>query len=146
MNEHYRQGIGAALRHNQVAYAYSVMATASFGVLAKEVGAPDVPDCFLFVVGAGLGFAGVNLAVTRGFSRELADEPSRVIALANALSFFSTAAGLAVAALIGWLGSGWYPWLVGPLAATLVFIVGAGAEMGLAGWKHEAGGVERSAE
>jgi hypothetical protein len=66
-----------------------------------------------------------------------------VIALANALSFFSTAAGLGAVTLIGWLGSGWYAWLVGPPAATLVFIVGAGAEMGLADWKHEAGGVGR---
>jgi hypothetical protein len=64
-----------------------------------------------------------------------------VVALANALSFFSTAAGLGATVLIGWFGAGWYPWLIGPLAATLVFIVGAGAEMGIAGWKHEAGGV-----
>lgn len=39
-----------------------------------------------------------------------------------------------------------YPWLVGPPAATLVLIVGAGAEMGLAGRKHEAGGVGRCGE
>jgi hypothetical protein len=141
MIRHYRQGLGAALRHNQVAYAYSVTMTATFGVLAKEDGSPGVPECFLFIVGAGVCYALVNVAVTRGFRDELADEPSHVISLAVALSFFSTAAALGVATLVAWLGSGWYPWLLAPLASSFVFITGAGVEMGIAGWRHGAGGV-----
>lgn len=141
--KHYRQGLGAALRHNQVAYAYSVTATATFGVLAKERGTPDVVECFLFIAGAGVTFALVNILVTKGFSEELADEPSHVVSLAITLSFFSTGAGLGVGTLVAWLGDGWYPWLLAPLASSLVFIAGAGAEMGLAGWHHDAGGVER---
>lgn len=31
--EHYRRGLGSALRHNQVAYAYSATITALFGVM-----------------------------------------------------------------------------------------------------------------
>ena len=139
---HYERGLGAALRHNQVAYAYSVTMTATFGVLAKERGAPGVPECFLFIVGGGLCYALVNALVTRGFREELADEPSHVISLAVSLSFFSTAAGLGVATLVAWLGSGWYPWLLAPLSSSLVFIAGAGAEMGLAGWQHGEGGVQ----
>jgi hypothetical protein len=141
---HYAHGLGAALRHNQVAYAFSVMSTATFGVLAKEDGSPNVADCFLFLAGAGIAFAVVNIAVTRAFQRELADEPSHVIALATALSFFSIAAAVGVATLVAWLGSGWFPWLVAPLAATLVFIVGAGLEMGIAGLKHPSGGRSRA--
>jgi hypothetical protein len=141
--KHYKQGLGAALRHNQVAYAYSVTATGTFGVLAKERGTPGIPECFLFIAGAGVSFALLNVLVTKAFSEELADEPSHVIALAISLSFFSTGAALGVAALVAWLGAGWYPWLLAPFGATLVFIAGAGAEMGLAGWHHDAGGVER---
>jgi len=99
---HYLQGLGAALRHNQVAYAFSVTASATFGVLAKEDGAPGVPECFLFLAGAGAGFAVVNLLVTRAFTEELADEPSHVIALATALSLFSTGAALCAATLVAW--------------------------------------------
>ena len=143
---HYLQGLGAALRHNQVAYAFSVTASATFGVLAKEDGAPGVPECFLFLAGAGAGFAVVNLLVTRAFTEELADEPSHVIALATALSLFSTGAALGAATLVAWLGHGWYPWIVAPFGATLVFIASAGAEMGLAGWKHGAGGVDGAGE
>lgn len=116
--------------------------TTTFGVLAKERGAPGIPECFLFIAGAGVAFACVNVLVTKAFSEELADEPSHVIALAISFSFFSTGAGLGIAALVAWLGRGWYPWLLAPLASSLVFIAGAGAEMGLAGWHHDAGGVE----
>ncbi len=140
--DHYRHGLGSALRHNQVAYAYSVMITASFGALARLDGTPSVGDCFLYLVGASVAFAVVNVVVTRRFSERLPREPSEVVALGTALSIFSTSAGLAIAAGIGWAGGGWIPWLAGPFAATLVFILGAGAEMGLAGWKHEAGGVD----
>jgi hypothetical protein len=140
--KHYRQGLGAALRHNQVAYAYSVTMTATFGVLAKEDGAPGVPECFLYIAGAGVCFALANVVVTRAFSEELADEPSHVVSLAISLSFFSTAAALGIATLVAWLGSGWYPWLLAPLASSVVFIAGAGAEMGIAGWQHGAGGVD----
>jgi hypothetical protein len=144
--KHYLQGLGAALRHNQVAYAFSVTASATFGVLDKEDGTPGVPECFLFIAGAGVGFAIINVLVTRAFTEELADEPSHVVALATALSFFSTGAALGVATIVAWLGHGWFPWVVAPFAATLVFIAGAGAEMGLAGWKHGAGGVQRAGE
>jgi hypothetical protein len=144
---HYRRGLGAALRHNQVAYAYSVMATATFGALAKLDGMPNVADCFLYLVGAGVAFALINVAVTRGFSERLPREPSEVVALGTALSLFSTAAALGIAALIGWVdGGAWPAWLVGPFLATLVFVLGAGGEMGLAGWHHDAGGVAAADE
>jgi hypothetical protein len=144
--KHYLQGLGATLRHNQVAYAFSVMATATFGVLAKEDGSPGVPECFLFIAGAGAGFAIINVLVTRAFTQELADEPSHVVALATALSFFSTGGALGAATLVAWLGHGWFPWIVAPFAGTVVFIASAGAEMGIAGWKHGAGGVDAPGE
>jgi hypothetical protein len=144
--DHYRHGLGAALRHNQVAYAYSVMITATFGALAKEDRAPDVPDCFLYLVGAGVAFALINVTLTRGFRERLPQEPSEVVALGTALSLLSTAASLGVAVAVGALTGGWVPWLVGPFVASLVFVFGAGGEMGLAGWKHDSGGVEKNGE
>jgi hypothetical protein len=141
---HYRKGLGAALRHNQVAYSYSVMITGTFGALSKETHAPDVPECFFFLVGAGVAFALVNVLVTRMFTERLPQEPSEVVALGTAISLFSTAAALGVGTLIGWRLGGWPAWLVAPFAASVVFIFGAGGEMGLAGWKHGAGGVDQA--
>jgi MFS family permease len=140
-HDHYRRGLGTALRHNQVAYSYSAMTTALFGVLQHDkAGGPDLTQAFLFVVGAGVAFAVVNAAVTHWFSERLPREPSEVVALGTAISVFSMAAGLGIGALVGWAAPPGVAWPVAPLAASIGFILLSGLEMGLAGYTHEAGG------
>ena len=139
-HEHYRRGLGTALRHNQVAYSYSATTTALFGVISDESGIPNVGECFLFVVGAGVAFAIVNAAVTQGFSERLPREPSEVVALGTAISVFSMAAGLGAGTLVAWLAGPWIAWPLAPLAASIGFILLSGLEMGLAGYYHDAGG------
>ena len=139
-HEHYRRGLGTALRHNQVAYSYSATTTALFGVISDESGIPNVAQCFLFIVGAGVAFAVVNAAVTQWFSERLPREPSEVVALGTAISLFSMAAGLGAGTLVAWLSGGWIAWPLAPLAASMGFILLSGLEMGLAGYAHEAGG------
>jgi hypothetical protein len=138
---HYRRGLGTALRHNQIAYAYSITITAGFGALAALDGAPDVVECFLSLVGTGVAFALANAVVTGGYKKRLPREPSEVIALGSTFSLVSMAGGLGVACLVGWAFPAWVPWLVAPFAATIVYLVGAGAELAFAGYRHEAGGV-----
>jgi hypothetical protein len=138
---HYERGLGAAMRYNQVAYAYSVTITATFGVLSKEQHAPDVLECFLFVIGAGVAYSGINVVVTRGFTERFPREPSEVVALGVALSFFSTCVALGVAALISRGLDGWPAWPIGSFGASVVFLLGAGAELAIAGWRHDAGGI-----
>jgi MFS family permease len=140
-HEHYRRGLGSALRQNQVAYSYSATLTALFGVISDESGIPKVGQCFLFVLGAGVAFALVNAAVTKWFSERLPQEPSEVVSLGTALSFFSMAAALGAGTLVAWLAGPWVAWPLAPLATSIAFIVIAGVEMGLAGYRHEAGGI-----
>lgn len=140
-HEHYRRGLGTALRHNQVAYAYSATMTALFGVLEHERHGPNVAQCFLFVVGAGAAFAVLNVLVTAGFSERLPREPSEVVALGTALSVFSMVAGLGAGTLVAWLGGPWVAWPLAPFVASVGFLLLAGIEMGIAGYYHEAGGV-----
>lgn len=139
-HEHYRRGLGTALRHNQVAYAYSVTTTALFGVIAKESGGPNVGQCFLFILGAGVAFAIVNVSVTNWFSQRLPREPTEVIALGTTISLFSMAAGLGLGTLVAWVAGPWIAWPLAPLAMSIGFMLLAGIEMGLAGYYHEAGG------
>jgi hypothetical protein len=141
VNEHYRRGLGTALRHNQVAYAYSATTTALFGVLADQSGRPNVGQCFLFIVGAGIAFAVVNATITEWFSERLPREPSEVVALGTALSIFSMAAGLGLGTLVAWAARPWIAWPVAPLVASVGFLLLAGIEMGFAGYHHDAGGV-----
>jgi MFS family permease len=140
-HEHYRRGLGTALRHNQVAYSYSAMSTALFGVLQTHHGSPDVGQAYLFILGAGIAFAAVNASVTHWFSERLPREPSEVIALGTAVSFLSMAAGLGLGILVGWFAGPWVAWGVAPLAASIGFMVLAGLEMAFAGYYHDAGGV-----
>jgi MFS family permease len=141
-HEHYRRGLGTALRHNQVAYAYSAMTTALFGVLQQEKpGPPQIGQMFLYIVGAATAFAVVNASVTHWFSERLPREPSEVIALGTALSLFSMAAGLGLGTLVSVVAGPWIAWPLAPLAATIGFMLLAGLEMALAGFSHDAGGV-----
>jgi MFS family permease len=140
-HEHYRRGLGTALRHNQVAYGYSATITALFGIVSDESGPPNVAQCFLFVVGAGVAFAIVNTAVTHWFTERLPREPSEVVALGTAISIFSMAAGLGLGALVSWFAGPWIGWPLAPLAASFGFLLLAGIEMGIAGYHHDAGGV-----
>lgn len=140
-HDHYRRGLGTALRHNQVAYSYSVTLTALFGVVSGESGAPNTAQCFLFIAGAGVAFAIVNASITKWFSERLPREPSEVVALGTALSLFSMAAGLGLGTLVAWLSGPWIAWPLAPLVTSIGFLVLAGLEMGLAGYHHEAGGV-----
>jgi hypothetical protein len=141
-HEHYRRGLGTALRQNQVAYSYSAMTTALFGVLQHDKGGgPDLTQAFLFIVGAGAAFALVNATVTHWFTQRLPREPSEVVALGTAISIFSMASGLALGALVGWGASPNIAWPLAPLAASIGFMILSGIEMGFAGYYHDAGGV-----
>jgi hypothetical protein len=141
IREHYRRGLGTALRHNQVAYGYSATITALFGIIQREAGGPNVGQCFLFVGGAGIAFAVVNAAITKWFSERLPKEPSEVVALGTALSLLSMGAGLGVGAVVAWLAPRWVAWPVSPLVTSVGFLLLAGLEMGIAGLAHDAGGV-----
>jgi len=140
IHEHYRRGLGTALRHNQVAYAYSATTTALFGVISDESGVPNVGQCFLFIVGAGVAFALVNATITEWFSERLPREPSEVVALGTAISVFSMAAGLGLGTLVSWFAGPWIGWPLAPLATSIGFLLLAGLEMGFAGYTHDAGG------
>ena len=119
-------------RNNALAFGYSVTTTASFGVLAATDRPADVGRIFLFVVGAGVAFAGVNALVTRGFQRRVEQEPPIVIALATSFSVVSTSAAVGLAALLGSALGGWSAWLLGSLLPTFVYLGVSALEIALA--------------
>ena len=62
--------------------------------LVQELHHADVGRIFLFILGASLPFALVNVLVTRGFRQRFPDEPGVVIALATSFSALSIAAAV----------------------------------------------------
>ncbi|MDX6486261.1 MAG: hypothetical protein QOF43_1414 [Gaiellaceae bacterium] len=81
------------------------------------------------------------MTVTKGFSERLPREPTEVIALGTTLSFFSMSVAVGLGALVAWPLPGWAAWPLCPLISTVAFVLLAGAEMAVAGYRHEAGGI-----
>jgi hypothetical protein len=134
--EHYVRGLGMSARNNGMAFGYSVTATTSFGMLWHTAGPVSVLKIFMFVVGSGIAFAGINALVTRGFRQRVEQEPPVVVALATAFALVSASAGVGVAALIGWGVGGWGAWLLGSLLPTWAYLSIAALEMALARVLH----------
>ena len=126
------RGMRTSIKSNSAPYGYSVTITASFGALNAVAGAPGVAEVFLFLAGAAVAFTGVEITATKAFQIAEASEPAEVVFLGTSFNLFSIAAGVGAATLVGWLLSGWPAWLVGALAATLVYLLVVGLEMALA--------------
>ena len=131
--ELYAQGLRTSVRTNATAYGFSIMITASFGVTTVLQPKPGAGDIFLFALGAVAGFAAVQLGATRGFHVEnVGAERTSVLLIAGLLSVVSVQAGVGAAALVAWLGGGWYVWVAAPFAASAAFLLVNGAEFALA--------------
>jgi succinate dehydrogenase/fumarate reductase cytochrome b subunit len=137
---HVLRGIRTSTANNASAYGFSLTVAGSFGALNKVRGEPSWLELFLFLVGACAGFALVNTLSTRFFRKESPDEPELVISLATSLSMFSVCASVAAATGVAFALSGWAAWFLAALAFTLVYVVGVGAEIGLAAHQHRSGG------
>jgi hypothetical protein len=61
----YARGVRASLGNNAAAYAYSVMITASFGVLTTILGPSRVVDVFTFALGAVVAFTLTDVVASR---------------------------------------------------------------------------------
>jgi hypothetical protein len=136
---HVLRGIRTSTANNASAYGFSLTAAGSYGALTKVHGEPTWLELFLFLVGACCGFALVNALSTRFFRKESPDEPELVISLATSFSVFSVCGSVAAATGVAFALSGWSAWLLAATAFTLVYIVGVGAEIGLAAHQHPEG-------
>ena len=128
----FSRGLQASVRNNYTAYGYSVMITASFGVLASQESTPKVGYVFLFLLGAIAAFVAIELAVSKGFERTPRGEPTKVLAVGAAFSFGSVAVGVGAATLITVVLSGLPAWPLGGLAASGTYVLMSGVEIALA--------------
>ena len=129
------RGVRTSVRNNVSAYGFSVMITAAFAVLSASLGSPPVGDVFLYAAGAVAGVTLVEGIASRGFRVRLRGEPSDVIALGSSFSFASVGLSVGAAALAAAIVPTWAAWLIGPFAASAIYVLASGIEMALA---HEA--------
>lgn len=120
---HFLRGLASSTRHNALAYGYSLTTTGSFGVLTALDHTPHVSDVILFGIGGAVTFTLATTGVTRGFRVAQEEEPRVVQAIGASFGAVSVSGGVGLAALVGWGTSGWVPWLLGPFAASSVYLM-----------------------
>ncbi len=135
----YARGVQSSVRNNASAFGFSIMITATLGVLQTIISTPSVSDLFLFLLGAVIGTVVVEAAATGGFRDRVRSEPPDVVVIGSAFSLLSVSASVGIAALAGdLLGSG-VGWPAGGFLATTAFMLFVGFEMALAQCATRAG-------
>jgi hypothetical protein len=138
--QHFVRGVRSSAANNTTAYGFSLTVAGSFAALTKLHGTPTWIELFLFLVGSCAGFAGANALSTRLFKKESPDEPELVISLATSLSMFSVCGSVGAATGVSFALGGWPAWLLAALAFTLAYVIGVGAEIGVAAHRYLLGG------
>jgi len=123
-----RAGLGTTVLASAAPYGYTLTIWSSGAVLIRSHGTPSVGDVFLFIVGALVGFDVLGLLARGALTRREAVERRQVRVLAAALNWIAVGAAVAAVALLAEI-SGWFPWLVAPLVATVVYLLGAALQL-----------------
>jgi hypothetical protein len=135
----YTSEIRMSLRNNSGAYGYSVLITCTFGMLSALHSSPGPLQIFLFALGAAASFLVIEVVATNWFRRSLGDsEQTRVVALGSSLAALSISLGVGAAALSGAMLPATLSWFVGTFCASVVYLLAAALEMGLARRVEEA--------
>lgn len=127
-----QQGVQGAVRSNATAFGYSILITTTYGVVDQETGGPSVLRILMFVLGATFGFALWETIASRGFQVRIREERSDVVLVGTALSPLSVALGFVTAVGVLQVLHGAWAWGMAPLAATVVFVAVAGAQLAAA--------------
>lgn len=127
-----RRGLRRAVRSDATAFGYSILITSTFGVVDLQVGDPSVLRLFAFAVGATLGFAVLEAVASRGFRVRIREERSDVVLVGTAFAPVSVSLGLATALGAVAVVAGTWAWFAAPCAATVVYVLVAGAQLAAA--------------
>ncbi len=129
----YLQELRLSLRNNSGAYGFSVMITSVLAVLTSLHRTPGVVHIFLFLFGAVVSFATIQVAATRGFRRSLAEqEQSKVVALGGSLGIVSISVAVGAAALVGLVLPELLAWPVGSFVGSTLYLLLTALEMSAA--------------
>ena len=131
---------------NSPAFGFSIMITASFGVLATELDRPHVADLFAFGIAAALAVAVIEGLVSRGFRRRVNSTTPEVAMLGTALNVVSVAVGIAAALLVSQLMDGPLGWGLGAFVAATLYVLVESSEILIAEYIQAARGDREAAE
>src|SRR5918998_6601452 len=128
-----RRAVGTSVHGNAPAFGFSIMITASFGVVSSLRVPPTLTAIFLFGIAAALAVGLFESAITRGFRERLDEAPQEVQLLGTAFNVFSVAAGVGVAMGTAWLVAGLIAWPLAGFLAAMSYLATESVEILLAG-------------
>ena len=117
-----RSSLATIVPASAAPYGYTLTIWTSGAVLLRSHGTPGFADLLIFVAGAIAGFnlvAVLALAVTRNV-QPIDSRRDRV--LAGLLDWIAVGAVVGAVSAISAI-HGWVPWLLGPLTATILYLV-----------------------
>jgi hypothetical protein len=128
-----RRAVGTSVHGNAPAFGFSIMITASFGVVSTLRVPPTLTAIFLFGIAAALAVGLFEGVITRGFRERLDEAPQEVQLLGTAFNVFSVAAGVGVAMGTAWLVVGLIAWPLAGFLAAMAYVATESVEILLAG-------------
>lgn len=132
----FARGLRTSISGNAMAYGYSVSITVALAATTTLVERPGVLDLFLFLVGAAVSFAAVELAATWTL-RDVRPEPEEIAEIGSILSIFSIGLAFGAAVLVGSFVKTWLAWPLASFAATLVYVLTRGIEISVSAAEEE---------
>ena len=126
------RGVRMAVRNDANAFAYSVLATSSFGVVNLSNGPVTTPRIFLFVLGATFAFALAEAVSSRFFRIRLKEERSDIVLIGTAMAPVAVGSSLGAATAVATVVDGAPAWVLAPATATLCYVLLTGTQLAAA--------------
>lgn len=128
----YRRGLMTSVVNNSSAFGFSVMITASYGMVGNFDPSPSPAEILQFALGAVLAISLIEAVASSGFRRRPHTHPEHVKLLGTAANLVSVAVALGVVYVTGKLLPDPAVWLVAPLTGAAVYVLVEAAELAVA--------------
>lgn len=135
-----RTALTTVIAASAVPYGYTLAIWGTGAMLVRSRGAPTTGEAFIFAAGAIAGFYLTERLLlllteeTLGRVKPIDRYDDRVFA--GLLDWIAVGAALGAASLLAGIHS-WIPWLVGPLAATVLYLLIASLQLAVVGVRRK---------
>lgn len=123
-----RAALSSIVVSSAAPYGYTLAIWSSGALILRARGLPTVAEILLFVAGAIVGFNVLGLIVEETLGQTMSIENRRDRLLAGGLDWLALGVVVGAVSLLSEIPS-WVPWLVGPLAATLLYLLIASLQL-----------------
>ena len=117
------RGMRSTVGRESTTFGFSILASATFGVLQVTQGSPDLPRVFVYAAGAVMSFTLLEGLLSSGFRRPMPQHKTQTLALGTSLNIVSVLGALTGAWLVSASFTHLTTWLVAPFVAGIVYLV-----------------------